>query len=65
MTPTKFEELLRIVGPNLVKSSLRREVIEPGERLAVTLRYLFSGMLQIDLAGCFRISPTSISKIVN
>ena len=65
MTPTKFEDLLRIVGPNLVKSSLRREVIEPGERLSVTLRYLFSGMSQIDLAGCFRISPSSISRIIN
>ena len=40
MSPTKFEELLSLLAPRIVKSSYKREAIIPGERLCVTLRYL-------------------------
>ena len=65
MTPTKYEELLKLVAPQLTKSSLRRKAIGPSERLTVTLKYIFAGTSQIDLSGMFRISKTSTSRIIN
>ena len=39
MTPTRFEEILYIVGPRLVRQTTNyREPICPAERLAITLR---------------------------
>ena len=64
MTPTKYEELLQLVAPAITKCSIRRETIGPSERLTVTLKYIFAGTSQIDLAGMFRISPTTISRII-
>ena len=40
MTPSKFEALLKLVGPKITLDNTRREVINPSERLCVTLRYL-------------------------
>ncbi|XP_047132525.1 putative nuclease HARBI1 [Hydra vulgaris] len=65
MTPTKYEQFLSLIAPVITKSSLRRETIGASERLMVTLRYIFGGTSQIDLAGMFRISPTSIGRIIN
>ena len=64
MSPTRYEELLRLVAAHITKSSIRREAIGPGERLAVTLRYIFAGISQVDLSGSFRISPTSIGRVI-
>ena len=33
MTPTKYEQLLRLVAPAITKCSIRREAIGPSERL--------------------------------
>ena len=44
---------------------LRRKAIGPSERLTVTLKYIFAGTSQIDLSGMFRISKTTISRIIN
>ncbi|XP_047144595.1 uncharacterized protein LOC124818115 [Hydra vulgaris] len=65
MTPSKYEQFLSLIAPVITKSSLRRETIKASERLMVTLRYIFGGTSQIDLAGMFRISPTSIGRIIN
>ncbi|XP_065673860.1 putative nuclease HARBI1 [Hydra vulgaris] len=65
MTPTKYEHLLSLIAPAITKSSLRRETIGASERLMVTLKYIFGGTSQIDLAGMFRISPTSVGRIIN
>ena len=43
MTPSKFEALLKLVGPKVTMGNTRREVINPSERLCVTLRYLVTG----------------------
>ena len=43
MTPKRYELLLSWVGPLIMKCSIRREPIEPAERLCITLRYLISG----------------------
>ena len=40
MTPNVFDDLLRLVGPFLKKSS-QRESVSPGERLTITLRLAF------------------------
>ncbi|XP_034243500.1 uncharacterized protein LOC117646568 [Thrips palmi] len=63
MTPSAFDKLLEKVGPFLDKSSWRK-AIEPGERLAITLRYLASGDSQTSLSSLFRVSSQAISKIV-
>ena len=43
MTPSKFEALLKLVGPKITLDNTRRKVINPSERLCVTLRYLATG----------------------
>ena len=64
MTPATYERLLSFTAPFLLRSSLRREAISPSERLAVTLRYLVTGSSQIHIATSFRISPTSMGRII-
>lgn len=65
MSPTKYEHLLGLVAPAITKSSIRHEAIGSSERLTVTSKFIFAGTSQIDLAGMFRISPTSICRIIN
>ena len=65
MTPTKYEHFLSLIAPAITKSSLRCETIGASEQLMVTLRYIFGGTSQIDLAGLFRMSPISIGRIIN
>lgn len=38
MNYNQFEELLKLVAPNLLRESTIREVITPAERLSLTLR---------------------------
>ena len=65
MTVAKFEELLAWVGPSIQKSSrLRVDVPSPAERLCVTLRYLASGDAQVSIALSYRISPTTVGRII-
>ena len=64
MTPQKFEELLSLVGHAIAKDAAKREPIGPQERLCVTLRYLFTGDAQSTIASSYRISKTSISRII-
>ena len=65
MSPSKYEELLQLVGPHITKSSKKREAIGPSERLSVALRYIITGDAQITIAQSFRISPTSIGRIID
>ena len=39
MDPITFEWLLQQLAPHIVKSSLRREAIDPAERFSATLHY--------------------------
>lgn len=59
MTPRRLEI------PLIKRSSIRRETIEPAERLCVTLRYLITGDAFTTIAASYRVSETSISRIVN
>ena len=72
MTPEKLENLLTMVAPwismvapRIMKRSLRREAIGPRERLCVTLRYLASGDSRGTIAASYRISPVTVSRIIN
>lgn len=65
MSPSKYEDLLKIVGPYITKSSVKREPIGPSEKLSVTLRYLITGDAQVTIAHSFRISPSSIGRIID
>jgi len=64
MSPAKFEELLNIVAPRIAKCSVQREPIGPSERLCCTLRYLVTGDAQSTIAASYRISKTSVCRIV-
>ena len=54
-----------LIAPAITKSSIKREVIGPSERLSVTLRYLSTGDSHVTIGSSFRISPTSIGRIIN
>ncbi len=52
------------MAPKILKSSQKREVIEPGKRLSVTLRYLVTGDAQTTIAASYRMNKTSVSRII-
>ena len=55
---------MQLVAPKSLKSCVKREAIQPGERLSVTLRYLATGDAQTTIAASYRMSKTSVSRIV-
>ncbi|KAK7465071.1 hypothetical protein BaRGS_00037768 [Batillaria attramentaria] len=60
-----FRELEVLVDPLIRRQdTVMRQSIKPGERLAVTLRYLGSGSTFADLSPIFRIPARSIRDIV-
>ena len=64
MSPATFEILLSSVAPFIAKSSLRRAVATAAERLCVTMRYLVTGNAQITIATCYRLSPSTVGRII-
>ena len=64
MMPSKLEEILSWVAPKITKSNLKRESIGAEERLCATFRYLVTGDAQTTIATSYRISPTSIGRII-
>lgn len=64
MDPARFELLLSWVAPYICKSSKRRATTSPAERLCVTLRYLATGDAQFTIASSYRISPTTLCRII-
>ena len=65
MSPSTFELLLSWVASLITKESTRmRQAIPPGERLRVTLRYLVTGDAQTTIAASYRISPTTVGRII-
>ena len=66
MSLSTFEELLSFVAPIIAKeSTAMRDPIGPSERLALTLRYLVTGDAQRTLAASYRISPTTITRLLS
>ena len=66
MSPERFEHLLQLTGARLTKKDTRfRKAIPPGERLALTIRYLASGDSQVSLSFAFRVGTTTASDIIS
>ncbi|KAK3925910.1 Protein ALP1-like [Frankliniella fusca] len=63
MTPDAFDELLALVETHLIKKSMRKAV-PPGERLAITLRYLATVQSFVQLMQYFMVGQQTISNIV-
>ncbi|XP_041863337.1 putative nuclease HARBI1 [Melanotaenia boesemani] len=61
-----FERVLETVGPSIRKvDTSMRTSISPGERLAITLRFLATGETFRSLAFQFRIGERTVSNIVD
>ncbi|XP_071581058.1 putative nuclease HARBI1 [Temnothorax nylanderi] len=65
MDPILFQELLKLVGPSIVKQYVVREPIPPETRLHITLRYLASGDSMTSISYAYRIGHNTVSKIVS
>lgn len=65
MNIADFNNLLEMVSPLIKKEDTNmRESISPGERLALTLRFLATGDSFMSLQYLFRIPQSTISKII-
>ena len=64
MNSTNSELLLSWVELYIRKSSLRREVTTPSERLCVILRHLVTRDAHITIGLSYRLSPTTVGRIV-
>jgi hypothetical protein len=63
--PDLFHEILARVGPRIEKQdTFMRKALEPGLRLAITLRYLATGNSYMSLQYGFRVANNTISKII-
>ena len=66
MSPKRFEELLRLIAPDITKKVTKmREPISAEQRLAVTLRYLTTGDAHTTIGASYRISPTTVGRIIH
>ncbi|XP_011409411.2 PREDICTED: uncharacterized protein LOC105316284, partial [Amphimedon queenslandica] len=65
MDIASFEEILEVVSPLIKRQdTVMRQAIPPGERLAVTLRFLATGESYSSLQYIYRIPAQTIGKIV-
>nr|XP_054920598.1 uncharacterized protein LOC129381601 [Dermacentor andersoni]XP_054920632.1 uncharacterized protein LOC129381601 [Dermacentor andersoni] len=65
MLPDKFDFLHQLVKNDLVKQFLCREPLCPEERLAITIRYLSSGMAIKQVAMVFRVAPATCRVVIH
>ena len=64
MQPAMFHELLQRITPRIQKSTRYRKPLEPGLKLAITLRYLASGYSYKSLQYSFRVAHNTISLFI-
>jgi hypothetical protein len=65
MSPEMFDEVLRRVGPRIQKQDTHyRNALEPGLKLAITLRHLASGDKYPSLQYAFRVAHNTISLLI-
>lgn len=65
MPPDMFDEILLKITPRITKQhTWYRPPLEPGMKLAITLRHLASGARYMDMRYAWRIPHNTISKIV-
>jgi len=65
MTPAMFDELLDRLTPRLTKQdTFYREALQPGLKLALTIRHLASGNKYADMKFSWRVPHNTISLVV-
>ena len=65
VSPDMFQELVRRLAPRIEKNdTFMRKALEPGLKLAITLRYLASGDSYMSLQYGFRVAANTISGVV-
>ncbi|XP_065837891.1 uncharacterized protein [Oscarella lobularis] len=65
MTPSRFDHLLSLIGPCITKESTTfRNSVSPGERLAITLRYLATGDSMQTIAFSYRVGHSTVCNII-
>ncbi|KAH7943584.1 hypothetical protein HPB52_009250 [Rhipicephalus sanguineus] len=65
MTPEKFEELHSLVEEPLTLMLVTREPVPSKARLAITIRYLASGMYIQDVAMAFKVGISTAAGIIH
>ena len=66
MTPSRFDHLLSLVGPAIIRQETNfRKPVSPGERLAVTIRYLATGDSMQTIAFSFRLGHSTVCEIID
>ena len=66
MTPQHFSHLLSLVGPSINRQdTCFRRTIPPGERLAITLRYLVTGDSMQTISFNYRVGHSTVSGIIH
>ena len=66
MTPERFSLLLREVGPSITYHDTNfRRAISPGERLAITLRFLVTGDAMQTISFSYRVGLSTVAGIIN
>lgn len=65
MSPDMFDNLLRLVGPQITKSVMGPTMpISPSTKLALTIRYLASGESQMSIAHSYVLAQSTTSQII-
>ncbi|KAK0131546.1 hypothetical protein N1851_033721 [Merluccius polli] len=64
MSAGAFDDLLRRVAPHIQHKPSHSAPVSVAERLAVTLRYLATGMSQQALAASYKLGTATVSCIV-
>ena len=65
MTPERFSLLLREIGPIIRQDTNFRRAIPPGERLAITLRFLVTGDSMQTISFSYRVGLSTVAGIIN
>ena len=66
MSPSRFDELLSLVGPSITRLRTNfRNPVSPGERLAVTLRFLATGDSMQTIAFSYRLGHSTVCNIID
>ena len=66
MSQPRFSHLLSRVGPSITRQDTKfRAAVPPGERLAITLRYLVTGDSMQTITFSFRVGHSTVSNIID
>ena len=64
MSPNRFDHLLELIKPMIMKKNVVRAAIPPDERLAIALTFLARGESQTSLSYYFKIGKSTVCGMV-